>query len=165
MAQPFLSEIRIFSFSFAPTGWAFCNGQTLAINQNAALFALIGTFYGGNGTTSFQLPNLQGKVGLHMGSTFTIGETGGEASHTVLQNEMPQHNHLVQASGNGPNESTPLNNYWASNTGFKPYASSASETMNAAALGPTGDSQPHQNMSPYLVLNFCIALVGIFPSR
>jgi len=165
MAQPYLSEIRIFSFSFAPRGWAFCNGQTLAINQNAALFALIGTFYGGNGTTNFLLPNLQGKVGLHMGSAFTIGETGGEASHTVLQNEMPQHNHLAQASSNGPDKSTPLNNYWASNTGFKPYSGSASETMSTAALGTTGGSQPHENMSPYLVLNFCIALTGIFPSR
>jgi microcystin-dependent protein len=169
MSNPYLSEIRIFSFGFAPKGWAFCNGQILPINQNAALFSLMGTFYGGNGQSTFALPNLQGRLAVHVGtgfgSSFVQGQTGGESSHTLLVNEMPLHTHLAAASSDSPDSSAPTGNFWASNTGDSPYGTTISETMSPQALATTGGSQPHQNMSPYLVLNFCIALQGIFPSR
>lgn len=166
MATPYLSELRIFSFNFAPKGWALCNGQTLSIQQNTALFSLLGTTYGGNGTTNFLLPNLQGQVPMHYGNGFPQGQAAGEANHTLTVNEMPAHTHSLLASSNGPTVNTPANNFFASNTGSLPYsAATANESMAATAIGNAGGAQPHNNMSPYLVLNICIALQGIFPSR
>lgn len=165
MAEPFLSEIRIFSFNFPPKGWAFCNGQLLPINQNQALFALLGTTYGGNGQTTFALPNLRGQVPIHSGNGHTLGETAGESSHTVTQQEMPTHQHLLTASTTDGNTPTPTGNF----LGGVP-AKIYSDPTNLTALSPSsvsnvGGSQPHNNMMPYLVLNFCIALQGIFPSQ
>jgi microcystin-dependent protein len=164
MAEPFLSEIRIFSFDFPPKGWAFCNGQFLPINQNQALFALLGTTYGGNGQTTFALPNLQGRVPIHTGNGHTLGEKAGSSSVTVNQQQLPQHMHFLQAtSANGatPNPSGNVlgrvNNLYA--------APSSLTTMNPTSVAPVGGSQAHNNMMPYLVLNFCIALQGIFPSQ
>lgn len=164
MASPYLSEIRIFTFGFAPKGWALCNGQILPINQNQALFALLGTTYGGNGTSTFALPNLQGKVPIHEGNGFSLGQVGGEQSHTLTTAEMPQHTHQAIASSNTANQGAATNNFWA-NGGQPAYATTANAQMVAAAVSSVGGNQPHDNMSPYLVLNFCIALTGIFPSR
>ena len=165
MAQAYISEVRIYSFGFAPKGWAQCNGQLMPISQNQALFSLLGTTYGGNGSTTFGLPNLQGSVTMHMGSGYVEGQRSGEINHTLVMGEMPSHTHTVIASGNAPNKNTPLNDYFASNTGFTPYGSPANEQMAPSACSNAGGSQPHNNMSPYLVLNYCICLQGIFPSR
>ncbi|MDD5543531.1 MAG: tail fiber protein [Acidobacteriia bacterium] len=165
MAEPFLSEIRLFSFGFAPKGWALCDGQLLPINQNEALFSLLGTTYGGDGQVNFGLPDLQGRVPLHMGNNHTLGEKGGEQTHTLNVNELPGHTHTVMASSNSPTVNTPANNLWASQTGFSPYATSSNESMNPAAISSVGGSQAHLNLQPFLVINFCIALQGIFPSQ
>jgi microcystin-dependent protein len=172
VSEPFLSEIKIMSFNFPPKGWAMCNGQFLPINQNQALFALLGTTYGGNGQTTFALPDLRGDVPLHVGNGFTLGQKGGEQAHTLTQSEMPTHVHdfssntaVVSASANatvGP----PTNNYWANN-GHAAYSTGGVNlgAMSPQAITNVGGSQAHQNMQPYLVLNFCIALQGIFPSQ
>jgi len=165
MAEPFLAEVRIFSFNFAPKGWAQCSGQLLPINQNQALFALLGTTYGGNGQTTFALPDLRGRVPMHAGGGLTLGQRGGEESHTLSLNEMPMHTHQAKASANGPTVTAPTNNFWASKTGFTPYGRTADTAMSVQAIGNTGGSQPHENRSPYLTLNCCIALQGIFPSQ
>src|SRR6266446_9140337 len=153
MAEPFMSEIRIFSFNFAPKGWAFCNGQLLPINQNQALFSLLGTTYGGNGQTTFALPNLQGRTPLHVGSGIALGELGGETAHTLNISEMPAHNHIPLGNSNAASVGPAANNFW-SQTGS--YAPSPDSAMNPASILPTGGSQHHENMSPYLVLNFII---------
>jgi microcystin-dependent protein len=165
MAEPFLSEIRIVSFNFAPKGWAFCNGQFLPINQNQALFALLGTTFGGNGQTTFALPNLQGRTPIHVGSGHTLGEQGGEQAHTLSIAELPSHSHLVNASGADGALAVPTNNYWGSHS-ERPYTANLinAVAMNPSVIGSTGGSQPHLNMQPFLTLNFCIALQGIFPS-
>ena len=165
MAEPFLSEIRIFSFGFAPRGWAQCNGQLLPINQNQALFALLGTTYGGNGQTNFALPNIRGRVPMHVGGGFTLGQTGGQEVHTLTMSELPAHTHQVFASGNGPTVTSPANNFWASNTGFTPYGTVANTNMSPQTISNAGGSQAHENRSPFLTLNYCIALSGIFPSQ
>jgi microcystin-dependent protein len=165
MASPFLSEIRIFSFGFAPRGWAQCNGQLLPINQNQALFALLGTTYGGNGQTNFALPDLRSRVPMHTGNGHTLGERSGTETQTLTLSEMPAHAHPITASTDGPSVKPPTNNFWASNTGFAPYASSGNQSMSNLSISNTGGSQPHNNLSPYLVINFCIALQGIFPSQ
>ena len=167
MSTPYLSELRIFSFNFAPQGWAQCNGQLLPINQNQALFALLGTTYGGNGQTTFALPNLQGKVPMHFGNNHVQGESAGEQAHTIIQSEMPAHTHFVQASANAPDSAAPAAHFFASSTGFSPYGDAATlnEAMDPTACSTIGGSQPHNNLSPYLTLNICIALQGIFPSR
>ena len=171
MAEPFLSEIRIFSFNFPPKGWAFCNGQLLPINQNQALFSLLGTVYGGNGQTNFGLPNLQGKAPNSFGAGFNLGQTGGEMAHTITMSEMPQHLHTttsnlaVTGQATNATQGSPASNFWANN-GKAIYSTSQPDaTMSPAAVTNIGGSQPHQNMQPYLVLNFCIALQGIFPSQ
>jgi microcystin-dependent protein len=164
MSTPFLGEIKIMSFSFPPKGWAFCNGQLLPINQNQALFALLGTMYGGNGMTNFALPNLQGRVPIHAGSGFTQGFVGGETAHTLNIAELPTHTHLALASSNAADQGSPTGSYLAVESS-NAYSSSVDSTMAPQALSTVGGSQPHDNMPPYLVLSFCIALTGIFPSR
>lgn len=164
MAEPFLSEIRIVSFNYPPRGWAFANGQTLPINQNQPLFALIGTYYGGNGQTTFQLPNLQGRVPIHYGRSYNIGQQVGEYSHTLTLQEMPQHNH--NAFGSPTNANQPVPNSAVLGTAANVYRGYDNLTpLQTTSISMTGGSQPHNNMQPYLVLNFCIALVGIFPSQ
>ncbi|HYG57717.1 MAG TPA: tail fiber protein [Symbiobacteriaceae bacterium] len=164
MAEPFLGEIRLMSFNFPPKGWALCNGQFLPINQNQALFSLLGTTYGGNGQTTFALPNLRGRAPMHMGDGLTLGQAGGETAHTVTVNEMPQHGHSVQASGNEATASRPRNATWAASTAL-PYSGQINQAMNPATVTSVGGSQPHNNMQPYLTISFCIALQGIFPSQ
>lgn len=164
MAEPFLGEIRLFSFNFAPKGWALCNGQFLPINQNQALFALFGTTYGGNGQTTFALPNLRGRVPIHMGNGHTMGEAAGASSVTVSQNQMPEHSHMVLASGAEATSTRPRTYTWAASTAL-PYSSQVNVAMNPASVSNTGGSQAHENRQPYLVLNYCVALMGIFPSQ
>lgn len=164
MATPFISEIKIVSFNFPPKGWALCNGQTMAIQQNQALFALIGTFYGGNGVTTFQLPNLQGRMPVHIGSGFDIGQIGGEQAHTLTVNEVPLHTHQAMATTAAPSAPSPTNNLWCQNS-VNTYNPTSNAAMAQGAITFAGGNQPHDNMSPYLVLNFIIALTGIFPSR
>jgi microcystin-dependent protein len=165
MSEPFLSEIRIFSFNFAPRGWAFCNGQILPINQNQALFALLGTTYGGNGQTTFALPNLRGQVPIHMGNGHTLGEAAGNTSVTLNITQLPQHNHFLNGSRNAATLDSPTNNVLGGLSTNAYGAPSALAPMATGTVSNVGGSQPHNNMMPYLVLNFCIALQGIFPSR
>ncbi|MGR8981278.1 MAG: phage tail protein [Gammaproteobacteria bacterium] len=164
MAEPFLSEIRIMSFGFAPKGWAQCNGQLLPINQNQALFSLLGTTFGGDGRVNFALPDLRTRVPIHFGDGHTLGESAGERSHTLTAQEIPSHNHTLMATNTPAEMNVPTNAYLA--TVNNAYTAPANLTaMAAAEVGNTGGSQPHENMQPYLSLNFCIALQGIFPSR
>ncbi len=164
MGTPFLGEIKIVSFNFPPKGWAECIGQLLPINQNQALFSLLGTTYGGDGRTTFGLPNLQGRVPFHVGGGLTLGESGGETAHTLNINELPTHTHLPAASSGAANTSNPLGNYWA-DAGKNNFNSVTNTSMATQGIGNTGGSQPHDNMSPYLVLNFIVALQGVFPSQ
>ena len=173
MSDPFVAEIRIFPFNFAPRGWAFCNGQILPISQNTALFSLLGTFYGGDGKSNFALPNLQGSSPMQQGqgpglSLRDLGESGGEQVVTLIQSEMPSHNHGVLAA-TGSDSGDPTNNAWASGQkGFgNVYAPSGPNNvaMNPMATSVTGGGLPHNNMQPYLTLNYCIALQGIYPPR
>ncbi|MGH2688311.1 MAG: phage tail protein [Actinomycetota bacterium] len=164
MAEPFLSEIRIMSFGFPPKGWALCDGQFLPINQNQALFALLGTTYGGNGQTTFALPDLRARVPLHMGGGHVLGESAGEASHTLSVGELPAHTHTVGASSDNGATPIPANAVLAAANNV--YAAAGSLTpLQPASVGNTGASQAHENRPPFLGLSFCIALVGIFPSR
>jgi microcystin-dependent protein len=168
MAEPFIGEIQIFAFGFAPKFWAYCNGQILPINQNQALFSLLGTSYGGNGTTNFALPDMRGRTPLHTGqgtglSPYALGQAGGNEGVTLLTTQIPQHTHNLQASSSAANSTIPSNKVLASST-VNLYAAQ----NNGAAMQPlssSGGNQPHNNMQPYGVLNFCIALQGIYPSR
>lgn len=164
MSEPFISEVKIVSFNFAPKGWALCNGQLLSINQNQALFSLLGTTYGGDGRVNFALPNLQGRIPIHVGNGHTLGEVGGQENHTLITQEMPAHTHTISASNAAPNQGTPAGSMWANNSGAYSSASTDS-SMNPASISNAGGNQPHTNIQPYLVLNFIIALVGIFPSQ
>lgn len=167
MAEPFLSEIRIMSFGFPPRGWALCNGQLLPINQNQALFSLLGTTFGGDGRVNFALPNLQGRASMHVGSGHTLGERGGEQAHTISISELPQHAHLARGSSTLADAFIPNDNFLGNvDTAFgNAYATpSALVAMDAGSLATVGGSQAHLNMQPFLVLNFSIALQGIFPS-
>lgn len=166
MANPFLGEIRMVAFNYAPKGWTFCNGQLMAINQNAALFSLLGTTYGGNGVQTFALPNLQSRSPLHFGGNYVQGQMGGEVNHTLLITEMPAHAHLVNAVSHPGSLSTPNGNFLAAHRGGYANPTDAPVTaLHPASMTSTGGSQPHNNLPPYLVLNFVIALSGIFPSR
>ncbi|MGA3026823.1 MAG: tail fiber protein [Bryobacteraceae bacterium] len=167
MGTPFLSELKLVSFNFAPRGWTLANGQLMAINSNQALFALLGTTYGGDGRVNFALPNLQGRVPIHMGDGYVLGEIGGEANHTLLYSEMPQHPHLLQGVNTGQNNASPANNLLANTSGnLGIYAAATSLTaMGQADISLTGGSQPHTNQSPYLVMTWIIALTGVFPSQ
>ena len=166
MADPFLSEIRLMSFVFPPKGWALCNGQLLPINQNQALFSLLGTTFGGDGRVNFALPDLRGRVPIHVGSEHALGERGGEQAHTLSIAELPLHTHLVNAGNGSGSLPTPTNNYWGSHS-ERPYSADASNlaAMNSSVIANTGGSQAHLNMQPFLTLSFCIALQGIFPSQ
>lgn len=177
--QPFLAEIDMFSFAFAPKGWAQCNGQFLPINQNQALFSLLGTTYGGNGQTTFALPDLRGRVAMYSGNGHTLGEAGGQEFHTITTSEMPAHNHFIQ--GNNTNApatnagSTPANTKTVAQAlaalqgggtaTVQIYGTGNPDRSMPSALTNTGGSQPHENRQPYAVINFCIALIGIFPSQ
>lgn len=167
MAEPFLSEIRIMSFEFAPKGWALCNGQLLPINQNQALFSLLGTTFGGDGRVNFALPDLRGRVPIHVGGGHTLGERGGEQAHTLSISELPTHTHVLSGSttaGNAPGPATPSPNVLANSVNqiYGPAANLVA--ANAGSVTNTGGSQAHLNMQPFLTLNFSIALQGIFPS-
>ena len=163
MAEPFLSEIRIMSFNFAPKGWAMCNGQLLPINQNQALFSLLGTTFGGNGQTTFALPDIRGRVPIHVGSGHILGQAGGEQAHTLSASEMPQHTHAAMAASvNSDNAFPTSNNLAVAANLYGPPASLT--TVHATTVTNVGGSQAHLNMQPYLTLTFCIALQGIFPS-
>ena len=164
MGTPFLGEIKIISWNFPPKGWAFCNGQLLPINQNQALFSLLGTNYGGDGRVNFGLPDLQGRAPIHFGNGHTLGDRAGETAHTLATGELPAHTHTAVGSDAGANTPNPANAYWASG-GQPAYSNAGNGSMSPQAVAPVGGSQPHENMPPYLVLNFCIALVGIFPSQ
>jgi microcystin-dependent protein len=166
MAEPFLSEIRIMSFVYAPQGWALCNGQFLPINQNQALFSLLGTTYGGNGQTTFALPDLRGRTPIHMGQGHTLGQSGGEQAHTLTISELPTHAHSQRAVNTAATTNTPgAGVMLAKSTGANLYAADTNlEALSPAALSNTGGSQAHLNMQPFLTLSFCIALQGIFPS-
>jgi microcystin-dependent protein len=166
VSTPFLGELRIFPYNFAPKGWAMANGQLLPISQNTALFSLLGTTYGGNGTTTFALPNLQGSIPIGAGSGYTQGQTGGEQSHTLTVQEMPTHNHPLAGSSVTATTNTPVSNVLATGSGVTPYGSGpANTTMSSTALSSVGNGQAHENRQPFLVLTVCIALLGIFPSR
>ena len=172
MANPYLGEIRVVPYNFEPRGWAFCNGQTLPIAQNTALFSLLGTTYGGNGRTTFALPNLQGKAPMHAGNGpgltgRVLGEVGGEASVTLQTTQLPQHTHSLQGDENEADSGSPANNLPAIPDSSNLYAAKTSPIapMATQAVGGAGGSQPHNNMQPYLTLNFIIALQGVYPSR
>ena len=166
MAEPFLSEIRIMSFGFAPKGWALCNGQLLPINQNQALFSLLGTTYGGDGRVNFGLPDLQGRVPIHMGSGHTLGERGGEQAHTLSISEIPTHVHTAQGSSTAGNGPAPGGQLLAPGAATQIYGGAANLTsLLPSTVSNVGGSQAHLNMQPFLVLNFSIALQGIFPSQ
>lgn len=164
MAEPFLAEIRLMSFSFAPTGWALCNGQLLPINQNQALFSLLGTTFGGDGQVNFALPDMRARTPIHVGSGHTLGERGGEQAHTLSISELPTHTHVVQASTQAGNAPLPSSNVLAM-PGASLYAPPAElVTLASGSMTNVGGSQAHLNMQPFLTLNYCVALQGIFPS-
>lgn len=169
-SEPYLGEIIAVPYNFAPRGWAFCQGQLLSIAQNQALFALLGTTYGGNGVNTFALPDLRGRSALSSGqgpglSNYTLGQNGGEESVTLLVSQMPAHNHTVQASTAIGNQASPAGNAWAAQGRAPIYSATANTTMSPGSTSLAGGSQPHDNRSPYLTLNYVIALQGIFPSR
>ncbi len=164
MAEPFLSEIRIMSFVFPPRGWALCNGQLLPINQNQALFSLLGTTFGGDGRVNFGLPDLRGRTPIHVGSSHTLGERGGEPAHTLSIAELPEHLHLAQGSADTGNQQDAANNVLATTPGRIYTDASNLVALRADTVANVGGSQAHLNMQPFLTLSFCIALQGIFPS-
>lgn len=168
MGTPFIGEIKIFSFDFAPKGWAVCAGQLMNINQNQALFSVLGTTYGGNGTTTFGLPDLRGRVPIHFGTpdyggSVNPGQTGGEEFHTLTNQEMPTHTHSVAAGNSAPTPTTPIGNFWAQVPSG--YSTTANGAMSPNAVGSNGGGQGHENRSPFLTLKICIALQGSFPAR
>jgi microcystin-dependent protein len=163
MAEPFLSELRLMSFVFAPKGWALTNGQLLPINQNQALFSLLGTTFGGDGRVNFALPDLRGRVPIGVGNGHTLGEKGGEQAHTLTLSELPTHTHAMMGSGNNADTVSPLPNFLAQTSqAYGPPQQLT--TLDPSSNGPVGGSQAHLNMQPFLTLSFCIALQGIFPS-
>jgi len=170
VSEPFVGEIKLFSFPFAPRNWAFCNGTILSIAQNQALFALLGTTYGGNGIQTFALPDLRGRIPVHRSNdgSFQLGQTGGEESVTLSQSAMPVHNHLLLGTTTAGDKKIPKTTLGASPVATNFYYSPLTDTptlLDPNSIGAAGGTQPHTNMQPYLVMNYCIALFGIFPSR
>lgn len=165
MTDQFIGELRIFPYDFSPRGWAFCDGQLLAINQNQALFALIGTTYGGNGVTNFALPDLRGRTPMHVGPERTWGQRGGSETETLSSTQMPPHGHSAKAQGGAGNEVSPGGHYWAGSGRDELYGTAPGAPLAGTAMLPAGGNQPHENRPPYLVVPVSIALVGIFPSR
>lgn len=165
MSQPFVGEIRMFAGNFAPVGWAFCNGALIPISQNPALFQLIGTTYGGDGQTTFALPDLQSRVPVHVGPGFALGQNGGAETVTLTVSQIPAHSHVPQASSSAGTQSSPSNGVWAQSTLGQFSSAAPSVTMAPAALGSSGGSQPHDNMIPFLAVNFILSLFGVFPSQ
>jgi microcystin-dependent protein len=164
MSEPFLGELRLFPYNFAPRGWAFCQGQILSIAQNTALFSLLGTTYGGNGQTTFALPDLRGRVPIHMGAGHTQGEKGGQENHTLSIQEMPAHIHFFMASASNANQAEP--GVLASTANFyRPDDGGNYTTLHPGSITNAGGNQPHNNMQPYLVMTWFIAVIGIFPSQ
>ena len=173
MGQPYVGEIRMFGFSFAPAGWAFCNGALMPISENEVLFQLIGTTYGGDGEETFALPNLASRIPLHIGTgpggiTYQLGESGGVEEVTLTVNQIPIHTHQATVTSVAGNSSSPANSVWAPNadTGIVQFTAgaNANSNMGAASMTPVGGSQPHTNLMPYLAINFCISLFGIYPN-
>lgn len=164
MSEPFLGEIKIFPMGYAPRGWLPCEGQSLQISQNQALYALLGAAYGGNGVTNFNLPDLRGRVPIHVSTEFTRGQAGGEDYHALTASGMPQHTHYPVGSTSDATSKTPTNNVWAV-PAVNAYHPSANAVMNTGALTTAGRGEGHPNMQPYLALQFCIAVSGIFPTR
>lgn len=166
MSDPYLGEIKVISFNFPPRGWAFCNGQSMPINQNQALYSVLGTQYGGDGITTFMLPNLQGRTAIHQGQGYQVGTAGGEAAHTLTINELPRHTHqaMGQSAVSSPGVS-PAGSVWAGVSNADLFAAIPAGQMSPNAIGMAGANQPHQNTPPFLALNYVIALQGIFPSR
>lgn len=165
MGTPFMGEIKIVGFNFAPKGWAQCNGQFLPINQNQALFSLLGTMYGGNGQTTFALPDFRGRTAIHMGSGYTEGQAGGQEAHTITMSEMPAHNHFVQATSAQGNTDDPTGNLLATTNAAKFGGFANLTTLQPSTITNVGGSQAHENRQPFLVLLFIIALQGVFPSQ
>lgn len=163
MAEPFIGEVRMVGFNFPPKGWAFCNGQLLSIAQNQALFAILGTTFGGNGVNNFGLPNLQGNVPIGVGPNTALGQTGGEVNHTLVSAEMAAHNHTFQGTTTAGADQDPANDVVGTSAIYSPGAVGAQ--LGPGAMQQTGGGQPHANMQPYQVLNFIVALTGIFPTR
>lgn len=167
MAEPFLAETRIMSFNFAPKGWAMCNGQFLPINQNQALFSLLGTTFGGNGQTNFALPDLRGRTPIHVGNGHNLGQKGGEQAHTLTISELPTHQHVLNNTNQSVSTNIPASGTQLGNTAPNQVYNTSGQNlvaMNPASVSNIGGSQAHLNMQPFLALTFCIALQGIFPS-
>jgi len=166
MSNPYIGEIRIFAGNFAPSGWMFCDGSILAISQYSALFNLIGTIYGGNGTSTFALPDLRGRAPVHFGAVYPIGQVGGSETVALALSQMPSHNHVpLAAIGNaGTPVDSPANNFWSGWTGGQYANPVPTVSLNSSAIGPAGGSQPHDNMVPFLTIYFIISLFGIYPS-
>lgn len=166
MSEPFLGEIRIMGFTFAPRGWALCDGQILPINQNQSLYSLLGTTYGGDGRTTFALPDLRGRAPIFTGNGHSLGQRSGEETHTLMANEMPAHTHAMQASPTAADTPLPAGNMLATVAAADIYNPANNlQAMSGASVTHVGGSQAHENMQPFLTLNFCIALQGLFPSR
>ena len=167
MSSPFIGEIRMFAGNFAPVGWAFCNGALMDISQNNALFNLIGTTYGGDGQTTFALPNLQSRIPVHVGPGFALGQSGGAETVTLTLSQIPAHSHVPQANNAPGTQVGPDNGVWASTSpSLNNYSNVApSVNMDPAACGSSGGNQPHDNMVPFLVVNFILSLFGVFPSQ
>jgi microcystin-dependent protein len=164
MSQPFLGEVKLVSFNFPPKGWAECNGQLLPINQNQALFSILGTTYGGDGRVTFGLPNLQGRTPVHVGGGIALGQSAGETAHTLITSELPAHMHQARGKSGTANTASPVGNTWVTQAA-NPFSNTVNTLMGPSTTSVMGGSQPHQNTQPYLVITIIIALQGIFPSR